>query len=235
MFVPREMPICPECGAYADEVVPPVPDPKPNMVITALLALILILCLAALSRDRGEMRARERTAAMRLSVRSPGDPTIPEETATPEPLPEATPTPSPTPTPLPPTPTPIPFRPEDPEPSPTPVPTAAPPTPTPAPKRSRTLELKDQLVEEYREQLDQRHPRAEVGDYIRLTLTDGRGVGGTIDAMDGQQLQLKTPTGNVRLLYRQLSRESRLRVDESERNAFLEERALEEVLRRLRE
>ena len=84
-----------------------------------------------------------------------------------------------------------------------------------------------------RKDLDERLPFARVGESINLTLLNNYRIRGTLIRLDARQLQLRTATGTQVIPYRQLSTDSRLRVDESERDTWLEERALEEVLRRL--
>lgn len=234
--VHQACPCCPECGAYPGEAYPPSADVKVNLTLCILLGLILVLALLVLSRNRDAAARAEAEKFSRISPSADSGerppPAIPDP---PAPLPTATPT-------LPP-PTPIPFNPADMAPKPTPVPrpTAAPlptrppptPTPDPVPTRSRTLDLKDQLAEEFRQELDEKMPMAKQGDYVRLTLRDNRVVSGSISRMDSNQLALQTSSGQRWILYRQLSRESRIRVDQSERDTWVEEKALEEVLKRL--
>lgn len=226
---------CPECGAYPGEEHAPAADPKIAVTLSCLLGGILLLALIALSTNREDAARAEAESFSRLAVSlDPNGQPLPIE-STPTPVP--TPLPVPTATPLPPTPTPIPFNPEDLAPKPTarprPQPTPVPPTPVPEPTRSSTLDLKDQLAEEFRKDLDEKLPIAKEGEYIRLTLRDNRTVSGTITRMDANQLALQTTAGQRWILYRQLSRESRMRVDKSERDTWVEEKALEEVLKRL--
>lgn len=224
---------CPECGAFPGEETAPSADLKINLSLSLLLGVILCIALLALSRNREEAARAEAEKFSRLNI------TLDPNGQPPPVVAQSTPTPVPTAIPLPPTPTPIPFKPEDlapkPGPTPRPLPTSVPPTPTPIPEptRSSTLDLKDQLAEEYRRELDEKLPIAKAGDYIRLTLLDKRAISGTISRMDANQLALQTTAGQRWILYRQLARESRMRVDKSERDTWVEEKALEEVLKRL--
>jgi hypothetical protein len=90
-------------------------------------------------------------------------------------------------------------------------------------------------MEDFGRQLDESHPFAEEGQFIRLDLRDGRNISGTIVTMENQQLLLETEVGRRWIVYRQLAPASRIRVDRGERNAHIEEKALQEVLRRLQE
>jgi len=229
---------CPECGAYEDEVVPPISNGKHAMILSIVMALILCLSMAVISLSSNQNGDRA-GALPSLSGEEPGNsptPTpgniislLPTPTPIPQrPKPTATPKPIP-PTPVPVVPTPTPFNPIPP----TPTPVPARPTPTPTPRKSRTLELKEQLMEEFRVKLDETHPVAGPGDFVRLTLADGRIASGTIVRKDNTQLLLETPAGRIWIVYRNLVTESRIRVDDGERNARLEEKALQEVLRRL--
>jgi hypothetical protein len=88
-------------------------------------------------------------------------------------------------------------------------------------------------MDEFRADLDERFPMAKEGEFVRLTLRDNRTVGGTILRMEPNQLSLQTSSGQRWVVYRQLSRESRMRVDNGERETWVEEQALEEVLKRI--
>jgi type IV secretory pathway VirB10-like protein len=230
MFIGSDATVCPECGAFEDETVPPVAEAKYNIILGIVVAAVALLALLAISTSpNGKEQQDNGIPSLQVEDVPPPTP-VPTPTPVvvlqPTPVPQIKPTPKPNPVP----PTPTPFNPAPP--TPTPVP---PPKPTPTPRRSRTLELKDQLIEEYRQALDESHPMSKQGEFIRLTLTDGRNVSGTIDKKDNQQLLLDTETGKMIIVYRQLVTESRIRVDMSERNARLEEKALQEVLRRLQD
>lgn len=220
---------CPECGAYPEERDPPHPERGLHVLMGLLLVALLGGALFLLSRDREAARAAEREQMTRLMPVTGDEPDpVVAATATPTPQPAvATATPVPTPTPLP-------FNPEDlglePEPTVRPTPVPAPPTPTPVPSM---LDIKDQIKEEMAEDLDQRLPLANIGDPVTLTLRSNRTLSGTLLRLEARQLQLQSTTGAQWIPYRQLSPESRLQVDPSEREAWLEERALEEVLKRL--
>ena len=96
------------------------------------------------------------------------------------------------------------------------------------------LELRDQIRREMEAKLDQQAPLAKVGDTIEITFRNGSKVTGTILRLDARQMRFNAETGTTQWIpYRQLSQESRLRVDASERESFLEERALQEVLNRM--
>ncbi|MDA3872787.1 MAG: hypothetical protein PF795_02370, partial [Kiritimatiellae bacterium] len=138
-----------------------------------------------------------------------------------------------------PTPTPIPFSPKemglpvalDPEPGPEVDPEPQ-QEPEPAPRPLSTLDLRDQLAEEYTRELDEKYPMAEIGDAVELTFTDNRTIRGRIRRFETQELILETAIGQRGVLYRQLSRESRMRVDKMERNTWAQEKAVQEVLNR---
>ncbi|MDF3127632.1 hypothetical protein P0Y35_00340 [Kiritimatiellaeota bacterium B1221] len=230
---------CPECGAYPGEAHCPSADVKLNLTLSLLLGLILLIALFALSRDRAGAAAMEKEKFSRIKISeegAPGEievppPPVEHPTATPMPLP-------PTPTPLPrgvnpfkATPTPKPPPPA-PKPTPVPQPTAT-PTPVPEPTRPSTLDLKDQLADSFRNELDSKMPLAKAGDYIRLTLRDNRTISGNITRLENNQLALQSTSGTRWIPFRQLSRESRMRVDKSERETWVEEQALQEVLKRL--
>jgi hypothetical protein len=228
---------CPECGAFPHEDYPPTADSKVTVILTSVLVGFLALALFGFSRNKEAAAKLETEKFSRLEL---------QETLTP--LSDKSPfltSPTPTevplvvPTPLPASPTPIPFRPEDfqtqptlqPLPQATQVPVA--PTPVPEPTRPSTLELKDQLADEFRADLDNRFPMAKEGEYVRLTTLENRIMSGTIVTMEANQLALNSTRGQQWVVYRRLSRESRMRVDKSERETWVEEKALEEVLKRL--
>lgn len=223
---------CPECGAFPHEDHPPAADTKLNLFFALLFAVILAGVLVGFSRNREAAALAEQEKFSRLNITL----TDPQED-----LVVAVPTPTPTalPTPIPATPTPAPFSIEDlrvdPTATPVPAPTRIPPTPTPVPEptRSSTLDLKDELAEEFLADLDERFPMAKVGQFIRLTMRDNRVVSGTILQLEANQLALRNANGQTWVTYRLLSRRSRMQVDKSERETWAEERALEEVLKRL--
>jgi hypothetical protein len=225
MFIPVDADLCPECGAAADEDEAPLPNSAYHLGLSFVLGLILLSALFVLSRDRGEARRVELEQFNRLSTAG-GTTGVPGPSPTPVP---ATPTPVPKPTA-----TSIPFNPGMFEATPTPRPPPTPPPPTPTPKRSRTLELKDELSLEYTRQLDENLPIAKMESFVRLTLTDGQVHSGTIKGQSPQGLLLGSSEGQVWLDFRQLVPESRLRVDASARASWVEEKTLQEVLRRLR-
>ncbi|MCH8511706.1 MAG: hypothetical protein LAT83_08625 [Kiritimatiellae bacterium] len=73
----------------------------------------------------------------------------------------------------------------------------------------------------------------EEGQFARLTLTDGHVISGVIQQIGAVQLRITLPdTGDQPIMFRQLSQESRIRVDRNERAALIQERATEEALRR---
>ena len=236
MYVPAHMEVCPECGAYEDEPEAPLAEEAPNAILSSavvgvLLVALLVISLAPRPETSNASAGEDGVTSPEPRIENPEPEPRPEPDPRPKPDPEPEPEPRPQPEPQP-EPEPTPFNPIVPTPTPTPAP--PPPTPTPAP-RSPTLELKDQLIQEYGAQLDESHPFAEEGQFIRLTLRDGRTPSGTIVRLERQQLLLETETGRVWIVFRQLAPESRIRVDRGERNAHIEEKALQEVLRRLQE
>ncbi len=230
---------CPECGAYPGEEHCPSADIKLNLTLSLLLGLILLIALFALSRDRKGAAAMEKEKFSRIVINENAMEGAPKEVTPPPVIPTVTPIPvvpvAPTPTPLPPGVNPFKATPTPkPPPVPTPVPQAtATPTPVPEPTRPSTLDLKDQLADEFRKDLDTKLPLAKVGEYIRLTLRDNRTISGNITRLDNNQLALQSTSGTRWIPFRQLSRESRMRVDKSERETWVEEQALQEVLKRL--
>jgi len=241
--VHRDLEICPECGAHPGEHDAPQSDARVRMILSSILLLILAGALFLLSQNREEARSQELATVTLLAPEHEATTTGPEPAPDPQtPLPAATeviPTPVPTPTPPPvpsPSPTPPPFQPEDLGLEPEqqvpvePTPTPAPPTPTPVPS---ILDRKDQVKAEMRQELDRRLPLAQTGDVLNLTLRNNREISGTLLQLQAQQFQLETSTGAQWIPYRQLSPQSRLRLDPSERDTWLEERALEQVLKEL--
>jgi len=240
---------CPECGAFPGETIPPSADAKINLTLTLALGGILALCLFALSRDREEAAALEQEAFSRLDTQ------MTDSEPEPPPGSSSTPTPFPTATPVP-RPTPIPFHPNDfnpvpPAQTPTPdtppvttppvttppvtSPPISPPTATPVPETTRpsTLELKAQIAEKLRKDLNEQLPLAKQGDFIRLTLRNNRTISGTIIRLDHDQVGIQSTRGSLFLPYRELSTRSRMQVDQSERDTWVEEQALKEVLKSL--
>ena len=226
MWIPARLDLCPECGAYRDETTPPQPNRTYDLLLTLTVGGVLLAALVI------------------LAIRSPlpVDPDPSSSLLAPEAFPTPTPTPWPTPTPLPqptptplPRPTPTPFNPILVAATPTPVPTATPiPLPTPTPN-SRTFELRDRILLEYRSQLDRNYPFAMPGEQVTLNTLNGDEEQGEILRMEEEQILLSTGRGEIRIPYRKLDPASRIRVDRREREAQLEEKALEEVIRRLRE
>jgi hypothetical protein len=88
---------------------------------------------------------------------------------------------------------------------------------------------------EYRSQLDRNYPFAMPGEQVTLNTLNGDEEQGEILRMEEEQILLSTGRGEIRIPYRKLDPASRIRVDRREREAQLEEKALEEVIRRLRE
>jgi len=228
---------CPECGAFPHEDYPPTADSKVTAILTSVLVGFLVLALFGLSRNKQEAAKLEAEKFSRLELQETPTPVADKSHFLTSPTPTEVPLVVSTPLPL--TPTPIPFRPEDfhskPTPRPKPQATRVPvaPTPVPQPTRPSTLELKDQLADEFRTDLDNRFPMAKEGEYIRLTTLENRSMSGTIVTMEANQLALNSTRGQQWIVYRRLSRESRMRVDKSERETWVEEKALEEVLKRL--
>jgi len=230
-YIPKDAHPCPECGADEDEDLAPLPIRQYDWMLFMVLSALLLAALLLLSRNREAARALEDQVNNKLRPIEEGGAPAPTPTPKAPPKPTATPLPLPTPTPKPPpTPTPIPFTPEMFGATPTPTST---PIPTPTPKRSKTLELRDQIAQEFRKTLNTEYPRAKVGDPVRLTTVDGRVFNGTVMAYGNQQVQVNLPEGPKYFMFRQLEPQSRLRVDPSERETWVEEKALEEVLKRL--
>ena len=84
-----------------------------------------------------------------------------------------------------------------------------------------------------RTQLNQRAPLIQIGEQTTLSLTNNRTVSGILLRREGRQFQIQSTLGAQWVPYRSLTLESRLRIDSSEREAWLEERALEQVLQSL--
>lgn len=239
---------CPECGALAHETGTTHPRHPGTPFFTLVVAGIVAVCLYMLSRDKQEFAAAELARFRRLTGEQVQRPR-PRPPAQPPVAPPSGGIPDPEPAPVPPpaTPAPLPFAPEtaevppapEPEPDPEPVPDPEPepepelePEPEPEPAPLTTLELRDQLAEEYTRDLDERFPMAEIGAVVELTLSDNRTIRGRIRRFDSQEVILETAIGLRGVPYRQLSRESRMRVDRGERNTWAQERAVQEVLNR---
>ncbi|MEX2607454.1 MAG: hypothetical protein WD708_08925 [Kiritimatiellia bacterium] len=241
---------CPECGTLAHETGSSFPRHPGTPFFTLLIAVILGVCLLILSRDKQKFAKAEQDYFHRLTgeqIQRPRhrDPASPSPNSPSDfpPDPEPPRKPSPTPAPPSPTATPVPFSPEElgvpaalePDPAPPPEPEPEPeaePEAEPEPRPLSTLELRDQLVEEYTRELDEKYPMAKVGDVVDLTQTDNRTIRGRIRQFGTQELILETSIGQRNVLYRQLSRESRMRVDRVERNTWAQEKAVQEVLNR---
>jgi hypothetical protein len=217
-YLLRHQDPCPECGAFAGEEEVPLASPLRNLLLSAGVLLILGVCAWALIRNAPGLEEPPRPRLGRVS---------------PEDMPPPTPTPAPVPTPLPPpTPTPVPLPTPPPPPTPTPLPA---PTPTPEPRRSRALELREELTREFTRRLDENFPLYELDESVRLTLNNGRVITGTLLQIERRRVQLRMPIGVDWIQLTDLAQESRVRLDPLERAAFIEERALEEVLRRLQQ
>jgi hypothetical protein len=231
LYVPSDEDICPECGAgQGDVLATPDHHSLGGIWLGLVVAGILILSLWILSRDREVHRAAEKIHRNILRSETLGVPL--QAKPTPPPKPTATPPPRPTPT-LAPKATPTTPWTQVFGATPTPAPTAT-PEPAPVVARSASLELKDQLIVELSRKLDETLPMYEPGAFIRLVLTANRTESGTLLRLENQYLILsKGPATQLRISYRELAPESRIRVDSSERSAFVEEKALEEVLRRM--
>ena len=227
-LIPHSAAHCPECGAYPGEEEPPVPVHTRSIAGFSVMLACFLAALLLLMQNHNLQASPQADLANRLA---PADPALlPTPTPTPLPPPPPTPVPEPTPVPPPPTATPVPQVIAPPEPTPVP-----PPPPTPIPRRTRTQELREEVVAEFTMRLDQNFPMHRQGDVVRLVLVDGQVVNGTLVQIAPGQLLLRMQRGDNWLAFRQLSQESRIRVDPSERSAFIEERALEEVLRRLQQ
>jgi hypothetical protein len=213
-----------------------------NFLFSLLLIGFLGAALYLLSRNAEQARQSELEA---LTLLTPSDGTEEEDNPfrqeTPpaedpfggEPLhspddtsPTATPATSFPPAGIPPTPTPLPA------PTPTPTPVPLPPTPVPPTPTPSILDTKDQVKEELRRELDLRVPLAQTGEMITLTLETGRQIEGTLLQTERRQFKIESAIGSQWIPYRRLNLESRLRVDASERETFLEEKALEQILNR---
>lgn len=240
---------CPECGAYPGEIYPSRLPRKTGMVLKVLLVLFLGAALYLLSRNREEAREAE---LEEITVLSPSR----VASTSPEPPPETPPaddtdpiegstgtddvvnpfeSPQPVPTPMVPetVATPEPRVIPTPTPRPLPTPTATPlPQPTPSPTPS-VLDEKEKVKQELSRALDQQAPLAKPGDTVRLTLQNGQQIEGTLLQTAPRQFKLDSAIGSQWIPYRQLNLQSRLQVDARERDAFLEEKALEQILNRL--
>jgi hypothetical protein len=72
------------------------------------------------------------------------------------------------------------------------------------------------------------------GERITLRLNDGTTQTGILQQLAGGQVQLRLPTGETRWFFsRQLTPETRIRVDPSERQTLVQERAWTEALREM--
>ena len=226
--------VCPECGAFQGDRSPSRSGRVQHIVFGLILVLFLARALFLLSRDFEAAREAELVELTRLipsdSPEIDDNPFDREVQAPPvleNPVPTPTPTPAqtlitrPVPTPVAPTPTPIPTA--------TPVP---PPTPTPTPAPT-ILDEKEEVKAELSLELDRRAPLAKPGDEVVLSLQNGQQVQGTLLQTDTRQFKIESSIGSQWIPYRQLTLESRIRVDAAERDTFLEERALEQILNRL--
>lgn len=235
---------CPECGALGNETGITHPRHPGTPFFTLLVAGILAVCLYSLTRDKEEFASAELAHFRRLTGEQVHRPQ-PREAVQPSPEPPSSLVTDPLPTPVPPPPPSLPLFqeekefPVDPEPEPEPVYEPEPePEPEveqeliPEPRPLTTLELRDQLAEEYIRDLDDRFPMAKTGDMVELTLADNRTVSGRISRFETQEVILETNIGLRGVQYRQLSRQSRMRVDRGERNTWAQERAVQEVLNR---
>jgi hypothetical protein len=237
VYVPAEADPCPECGADIGDVLA-VPDRHTygGIWLGLVVVALLVLSLLALSSDRQARREAERALRNALASEALRDPQGPIPTPVPTPVPSPLPTPTPLPVTEPtarPSPVPTVAWTEVFGATPTPEPTAIPEA-TPVAVRSSTLQLKDQLIAEWTLKLQETLPMYEPNQFVRLVLTGNRTENGTLLKLDNQFLVLgKGGGGQLRIFYRELLPESRLRVDAGERATYVEEKALEEVLRRM--
>ncbi len=112
---------------------------------------------------------------------------------------------------------------------------ADPPTeteqPPPLSRAERIQQRRAELIEEYTRVLDENHPMHQPGERITLRLTDGTTQTGVLLNLASGQVQLRLPTGEARWFFsRQLAPETRVRVDPSERQTLVQERAWEDAL-----
>lgn len=251
----RSEPLCPECGARPGSPFPGERSASAESKVFGFLLLFALAgALALLSLNRGPAAERE---SLRLSRLMPGEPTEP---SSPQPSPAAEPDPVSSPfdseedfaqpfppveaprTPVPQAGTPetdfqgdddalahVPFGEPDP-----PAADVAGATPAPLSRAEQIQQRRDELIKEYARRLDENHPMFSEGQWITLQLTDGTRHSGVLNQLAGGQVELRLPTGEARWFFsRQLTPETRLRVDPSERRALVQERAWEEALREL--
>lgn len=107
--------------------------------------------------------------------------------------------------------------------------------PAAPPSRSELIQQRrDELAERFARILDENHPMHRPGDRITLRLNDGTTQTGILLQLASGQVQLRLPTGEARwFLSRQLAPETRVRVDPSERQTLVQERALQEALQEM--
>jgi len=257
ILVRRSEPVCPECGAPPGEDYPGEPSHSVEKTVFGFLTVFLIFgALVLLSQNRDAARGAE---SVRLRILAPMDPAEhirppepehtarPAEAAAPAFTPVAPPPPPPGPeTAAPPAahPAPAPFPPaapldDDPFGQPDPLAPLAPPAPGPAepepPTRAeRIQQRRSELIEEYTRVLDENHPMYRPGERVTLHLNDGTSQTGVMLQLASGQVQLRLPTGEARWYFsRQLAPETRVRVDPSERQALVQERAWEQALREM--
>ncbi len=254
ILVRRAEPVCPECGAPTGDHFPGEPSHAFEKTAFGFLTVLLTLgALVLLSQNRDAARGAESVRLRILEPIDPADlirPTIPEHTA----RPAETAAPAFVPAAPPPPPsgpetadTPAPFPSGGPETSvdddpfghPHPRAPLTPPAPGPAepepPSRAeRIQQRRAELIGEYTRVLDENHPMYRPGERITLRLNDGTTQTGILQQLAGGQVQLRLPTGETRWFFsRQLTPETRVRVDPSERQTLVQERAWTEALREM--
>lgn len=225
----KELECCPECGAFPGETDIPRPEHKLNALLIIVLLGIILGALFLLSRDRDMARKAELIQNTALQVDKGDVPQIPPSRPQPPP-------PKPTPIPLP-TPTLVPFPVPVATPIPRPTPTPLPPTPvpvfsTPTPRPQTQLEMRDEIRAELEKELNEKAPVIEVGDFTDLTFRNNLTIQGTVLRIEPGRLRFNSPNGTQWIPFRQLSLKSRLQLDASERESWLEEKALQEVFKR---
>ncbi|MCC5843032.1 MAG: hypothetical protein JJU05_02145 [Verrucomicrobia bacterium] len=263
ILVRRAEAVCPECGAPPGDELPGEPSNHIEKTAFGFLTVLALLgALVLLSQNRN---TAIETETARLRLLAPIDPsdlvraTEPEQTSLPAetvrhpvqpppPVQDPDPEPEPAAQPVAHTePDPDPFGDDDPfggsgpfgqpDPPETLEPTEPEPSEPAAPSRAeRIQQRRAELIEEYTRVLNENHPMHEPGERITLRLNDGTTQTGVLQQLAGGQVQLRLPTGETRWFFsRQLTPETRVRVDPSERQALVQERAWEEALREMQD
>jgi hypothetical protein len=252
----RHDPFCPECGAEPGAehpARPPHTHEKSVCTFIVFLALLGALVLLSLNRTAAiEAETLQRRVLAPIDPAGIVPPPAPAELAD-VPAPDVQPA-APVPAPTQPPPAVVRDAPAEPDPfgdsddddvfanvdedpfgqPDTPPATAAPDEPAPPTRAERIQQRRAELIEEYTALLDQNHPMHRVGERVTLRLNDGTTQSGVLQQLASGQVQLRLATGEARWFFsRQLAPETRLRVDPSERQAIVEERAWEEALREI--